>query len=79
MADAVDNRKLSFNPDDFVADPVERAYRDRLGDGLEIVLADGTESLEGLAEGLNSLGTTQRSGEQWTPASLEAELRRLAP
>ena len=79
MVDAVDNRKLSFHPDDFVADPVERAYRDRLGDGLEIVLGDGTDTLEGLAEGLNSLGTTQRSGALWTPVLLEAELRRLAP
>jgi hypothetical protein len=79
MVYEVDNRKLSFNPDDFVADPVEQAYRDKLGDGLEIVLADGAETLEALSEGLNSLGTTQRSGGRWTTALLEAELRRLAP
>lgn len=79
LPDIVDNSALSFNPFASVSDPVERTYRDALGDGLEEVLDGGVDTLDALVEGLNARGVTARAGTPWTAAALAAELRRLAP
>jgi hypothetical protein len=68
----------SFNPNVYESDPVELAYRDRLGDGLEKLLLDGADTIEALVSGLNDLGVTSRTGERWFEAKLEAELHRLS-
>ncbi len=54
------------------------SYEDRLGDGLEIVLADGAEDLAAIAEGLNAIGVTGPRGKHWDGALLAAEFARLA-
>ncbi len=72
------SQHLSFNPNVYESDPVELAYRDRLGDGLEKLLGEGADSLEELVTGLNGLGVTSRTGEPWTTAKLELEFQRLS-
>jgi hypothetical protein len=78
MAAEIDNRTLDTNPEEFIADPLERIYRDALADGLESVLGKGAETLEEIATGLNEASVTARKGELWTAETLEAELRRVA-
>ena len=56
----------------------EAVYEDRLGDALEKLLDEGADDLEALASGLNRLGVTSLSGEQWTAPTLAAELKRLS-
>ena len=56
----------------------ERKYEDRLGDGLERVLANGADGLAEIAEGLNGINVTGPRGERWDEARLAAELERLA-
>lgn len=75
---ATDNRDLGFDPRDFNLSPVEKAYQDALGDGLEQVLGAGADTLEDLVKGLNELSVTAPGGEKWTVESLAAELNRLA-
>ena len=55
-----------------------KSYEDRLGDGLEIVLADGAGSLAAISERLNAIGVTGPRGERWDEAALAQELARLA-
>ena len=50
---------------------------DRLGDALEVLLEQGADGLDSLAEGLNRLGVAPRAGAAWTAASLDAEFARL--
>jgi hypothetical protein len=75
---ATDNRDFGFDPREFDADPVEKAYRDALGDGLEKVLDGGAESFEDIVNGLNAISVTTRAGLPWTEATLAEELNRLA-
>ncbi|MDE8651525.1 recombinase-like helix-turn-helix domain-containing protein [Novosphingobium album (ex Liu et al. 2023)] len=75
MNDAI---AFSFDPHDYNADPVEIAYRNALGDGLERVLGQGADTLADLARGLNAIDVTDRGGKTWTEDSLQDELRRLA-
>jgi hypothetical protein len=56
----------------------EAEYEDRLGDALEKLLDQGADDLETLASGLNQLGVTSLSGEEWTAPTLAAELKRLS-
>lgn len=70
--------KFNFDPHDYNADPVERDYRNALGDGLEAVLGGGADSLAELVEGLNAKSVGAPNGQAWTEALLSAELRRLA-
>lgn len=69
---------FNFDPNDYNADPVEQAYRDALGDGLEIVLGNGASTLSEVVQGLNAISVTSPLGKRWTEALLESELRRLA-
>ncbi len=72
-----DNRDLGFDPREFNEDPVEKAYRDALGDGLERVLETGVDTLPRLVAALNEASVTTKSGGAWTEATLAAELDRL--
>jgi hypothetical protein len=54
-----------------------KSYEDRLGDGLEIVLSNGAETLEAIAEGLNAINVSGPRGERWDAALLAAEFGRL--
>lgn len=56
----------------------QREYEDRLGDALEELMGAGADDLDALSTGLNALGITGPGGAAWTPASLAAELKRLA-
>lgn len=69
---------FNFDPYDYNADPVEKAYRDTLGDGLELVLGGGVSTLTDLVNGLNSISVVSPLGKSWTEELLEEELRRLA-
>ena len=53
------------------------SYEDRLGDALEVLLEQGADGLDALAEGLNRLGVAPPAGGAWSAASLEAEFARL--
>ena len=77
MSQATDNRGLGFDPREFNEDPVEKAYRDALGDGLERVLDSGADTLGAIVTGLNAASVTTKSGGLWTEDSLAAELNRL--
>lgn len=72
------NRTLSFSPYERDLTPEEIAYRKTLAAGIEEVLGGGAETLEALTSGLNSRKVIASDGKQWTEASLEKELRRLA-
>lgn len=77
MTQAMDNRDLGFDPREFNNDPVEKAYRDALGDGLELVLERGADTLADIVKALNDASVTTMSGAPWVEDSLEAELGRL--
>jgi hypothetical protein len=74
---ATDNRDFGFDQRQFSLSPVEKAYQDALGDGLEAVLGAGAETIEDLVKGLNERSVTGPAGEAWTAESLAAELNRL--
>jgi hypothetical protein len=76
-AAAIRNQDLGFDPAEHNHDPVEKAYRDTLANGLETVLQNGAESLEDLVKGLNNLSIFGPHGVSWTPELLETELSRL--
>lgn len=77
MATVIRNQDLGFDPAEHNHDPVEKAYRDELANGLEAVLQNGAESLEDLVSGLNKLSVFGPHSVAWTPELLEAELARL--
>ena len=52
-------------------------YENRLGDGLEIVLSDGANSLKSIAGGLNKINVSGPKGERWDEDLLASELNRL--
>ena len=52
-------------------------YENRLGDGLEIVLSDGANSLKSIAGGLNEINVSGPKGERWDEDLLTSELSRL--
>ena len=54
-----------------------KSYADRLGDGLELVLAGGADSLAAITTGLNEIGVAGPKGEQWEEDLLASEFRRL--
>jgi hypothetical protein len=72
-----DNRDLGFDPREFNEDPVEKAYRNALADGLERVLGQGTDTLPAIVAALNAASVTTKSGGAWTEDTLAAELGRL--
>jgi len=72
-----DNRELGFDPREFNEDPVEKAYRDALADGLERVLDRGADTLAGIVAALNAASVTTKAGGAWTEDTLAAELGRL--
>lgn len=71
------NKDLGFDPAEHNADPVEKAYRDGLADGLENVLQAGAEGIDDIVRGLNELSVGGPHGLVWTQELLEAELARL--
>jgi hypothetical protein len=71
------NQGKSYDADWEAIDSQEKAYRDALGDGLEIVLGDGAETLAAIAQGLNAHNVHGPKGQRWTEELLEAELERL--
>ena len=71
------NQGKSYNADWEVLDPREQSYRDAFGDGLEIVLGDGADTLAAIAEGLNARNIHGPRGQRWTEPLLEAELERV--
>jgi hypothetical protein len=73
-----ENQGFGYNAEEHGLDPVEKVYRDALGDGIEAVLGDGAEELSDVAKGLNERHVTGPSGESWTEELLAAELNRLA-
>ena len=72
-----DNHDLGFDPREFNEDPVEKAYRNALADGLERVLDKGTDTLVAIVAALNTASVTTKSGGAWTEDTLAAELERL--
>ena len=76
-ATATQNQDLGFDPAEHNHDPVEKAYRDALADGLETVLQNGAETLQDLVSGLNALSVFGPNSMSWTPELLERELARL--
>ncbi len=76
-SNTLSNQGKSYDADWEVLDSREKAYRDALGDGLEIVLGGGAESLADIAEGLNAHNVHGPKGQRWTEELLEAELERL--
>ena len=57
----------------------EKNYADRLGDGLEYVLASGAETLSEIASGLNEIGVAGPKGERWNETLLVSEFEHFAP
>ncbi len=72
------NQGRSYDSDWEILDPREQAYRDALGDGLEIVLGGGVDTLAALVEGLNARNVHGPKGQRWTEELLETELERMA-
>ncbi len=71
------NQDKSYDSDWEALDEREAAYRDTLGDGLELVLGEGADTLAGISDGLNAHNVHGPGGQRWTAALLEAELARL--
>jgi hypothetical protein len=72
------NQGKSYDADWEVLDPREQDYRDALGDGFEILLGDGADTLAALVEGLNGRNIHGPKGQRWTEELLESELERIA-
>ncbi len=72
-----ENQGKSYDADWEVLDPHEQDYRDALGDGLEVVLGGGADTLGAIAEGLNAHNVHGPKGQRWTDELLEAELERI--
>ncbi len=71
------NQGKSYDADWEALDDREQAYRDALGDGLELVLGDGAGTLARISDGLNAHKVHGPRGQRWTEALLAAELERL--
>ena len=74
----LENQGKSYDADWEILDPREQAYRDALGDGLEIVLGNGADTLAAVVDGLNEHNVHGPKGRRWTEELLEAELERVA-
>ncbi len=72
-----ENQGKSYDAEWENLDPREQDYRDALGDGLEIVLGNGADTLAAVAEGLNTHNVHGPKGQRWTEELLEAELERI--
>lgn len=72
------NQGRSYDAQDEAIDATEQAYRDALGDGLEIVLAKDVDNLGALADGLNALNVHGPKGQRWTEEFLGTELERIS-
>ncbi len=76
-ASIIENQGKSYDADWEVLDPREQAYRDALGDGLEIVLGAGADNLAAIAEGLNAHNVHGPKGQRWSEDLIESELERV--
>jgi hypothetical protein len=72
------NQGKSYDADWEVLDSREQDYRDALGDGFEILLGIGVDTLATLVEGLNGRNIHGPRGQRWTEELLESELERIA-
>lgn len=77
-ASKIENQGMSYDADWEILDAREQAYRDGLGDGLEIVLGAGADTLTAIADGLNDHNIHGPKGQSWTVELLEFELERVA-
>jgi hypothetical protein len=73
----MDKSERTYDASERDIDPREKAYRDRLGDGLEAVLGAGAEKLAEIVEGLNERNVPGPKGLRWSEELLVAELERL--
>ena len=71
------NQGKNYDCDWEVLDGREQAYRDALGDGLELVLGEGAENLARISDRLNAHNVHGPRGQRWTAELLAAELERL--
>ena len=78
MSKIVPNQGFGYDPIQRGLTDAEIAYRDALGDALEVVLGNGADNLAAIAAGLNALDLHSRNGERWTERLVEAELNRLS-
>ncbi len=76
-SEIIENQGKSYDAGWEVLDDREMAYRDALGDGFEIVLGDGAETLAAIVKGLNAHNFHGPKGQRWTERLLESELRRI--
>jgi hypothetical protein len=74
----IENQGKSYDADWEILDAREQAYRDGLGDGLEIVLGAGADTLAAIADGLNGHNIHGPKGQSWTVELLQSELERVA-
>lgn len=73
----MDTSERTYDAIEHDIDPREKAYRDRLGDGLEAVLGAGAEKLADIVDGLNERNVPGPQGLRWSEELLAAELARL--
>lgn len=78
MAGQTENQGKSYDAEWEVLDSTEQTYQDALGDGLEIVLGNGADTLAAVTDGLNELNVHGPRGQRWTEELLAAELERVA-
>jgi len=76
-AETIENQGKSYDAGWEVLDRREKEYRDALGDGFEIVLDEGAETLAAIVKGLNAHNVHGPKGQRWTKELLETELQRL--
>ena len=73
----IENQGKSYDAGWEVLDDGEITYRDALGDGFEIVLGEGAETLAAIVIGLNAYNIHGPKGQRWTEQLLESELKRI--
>ena len=76
-AGIIENQGKSYDAGWEALDDREKMYRDALGDGFEIVLGDGAETLADIVKGLNAHSVHGPKGQRWTKQLLESELKRI--
>jgi len=78
QAAKIENQGKSYDADWELIDEREKAYRDALGDGLDIALGADAKTLSAIVEVLNERNVHGPKGQRWTVELLETELERIA-
>ena len=76
-AGIIENQGKSYDAGWEALDDGEKMYRDALGDGFEIVLGEGAETLADIVKGLNAHKFQGPKGQRWTKQLFESELKRI--